>query len=626
MARDSRAPEDAVTLAELIARRDYGRAIERLRAQVQRQPLSPQTQLQLADALVLAGRGAEAVPIFIRLGDTFAAEGFFAKAIAVLKRVEKIAPGHAEARQKAASYVEKQRSAKDGAAVPARPPAAPASFEFGMEEVGVATLTRLRASEVRERIEQIVAEVGRNQPEADDPEPPPEAMATAEFRAHVLDLVQEIAPPVSPEPEETVPAPAAPRRPAAAFESAALFAEMSAEEVTALVDELGLLRVETGDIIVTEGEAGGSLFVIGQGEVKVFARTPEGRSVPVGELRSGDFFGEISTISGRPRSATVVAASGCDLLCLDRPRMEVLAAARPHLRDILEDFFAQRAANPLAAAVRALPAEGHRAPERAAEILESYFGEAQWNPKMRLRLAHVLARSGKQADAVSILCALAEDTARAGYPAKAIALLKKAETLPAGPERSPEDTLTPAPWGEWTLRPQAEDTKEALGSWLLELAREAASRPDAQASSATAPRGYGGGLQASPLFEGLEDAERLAFVDVLRLRTAQPGDVLVTEGEPGDSVFVVAAGRVKVFVRNAVGGNDQRCQLEEGAFFGEIAALSGCVRTATVVAAARCELLELTSGALSEVTRRFPRVLEVLERFYMERTMRIEEP
>ena len=72
--------------------------------------------------------------------------------------------------------------------------------------------------------------------------------------------------------------------------------------------------------------------------------------------------------------------------------------------------------------------------------------------------------------------------------------------------------------------------------------------------------------------------------------------------------------------------NERQAVLPEGSFFGEVAALSGCERTATVVAGARCELLELTRQALDRMTSTYPRVREVLERFYTERTLKIEEP
>jgi CRP-like cAMP-binding protein len=105
----------------------------------------------------------------------------------------------------------------------------------------------------------------------------------------------------------------------------------------------------------------------------------------------------------------------------------------------------------------------------------------------------------------------------------------------------------------------------------------------------------------------------------LRLLAYEPGDIVVSEGEPGESLFVLAVGSVKVFVRNPSGHNVGLCSLGEGAFFGEISTLSSRPRTATVVASAHCELLELERSVLEGIARTHPRVRVVLEEFYIER-------
>src|SRR6185503_15511631 len=126
-------------------------------------------------------------------------------------------------------------------------------------------------------------------------------------------------------------------------------------------------------------------------------------------------------------------------------------------------------------------------------------------------------------------------------------------------------------------------------------------------------------LLATPLFDGLAEEELLAVVRGLRLHVLEPGDIAVTEDAPGDSLFVIPTGRVKVFVKNPAGRNFEVAELHEGQFFGEISSLSGRPRTATVVAAAPCELLELDRATLEGIARTHPRVCEVLESLYIER-------
>jgi voltage-gated potassium channel len=72
----------------------------------------------------------------------------------------------------------------------------------------------------------------------------------------------------------------------------------------------------------------------------------------VSALAEGAFFGEMATLSGQPRSATVTAASPCDLLELDRATLDRIAAKHPHVRQVLEEFSRRRASDPAAAAAR----------------------------------------------------------------------------------------------------------------------------------------------------------------------------------------------------------------------------------------------------------------------------------
>src|SRR5882672_380284 len=91
MARASGAKSDDVMA--LIARKSYAKAIEQLRAQIEANRHDPRLRMQLADVLVLAGKGREAVGILAPLADEYARDGFAAKAIAVFKKIQKIDPG-----------------------------------------------------------------------------------------------------------------------------------------------------------------------------------------------------------------------------------------------------------------------------------------------------------------------------------------------------------------------------------------------------------------------------------------------------------------------------------------------------------------------------------------------------
>jgi CRP-like cAMP-binding protein len=354
----------------------------------------------------------------------------------------------------------------------------------------------------------------------------------------------------------------------------------------------------------------------------------------VGAVGEGDFFGEIGSLSGRPRSATVTAAGRCELLEIDKAGLDRLAHEHPRAREVLEDLYIRRASSPEAAAVRAVPLAMSDAQRRAVGALEALFGETRWDPRMRLRVAAVLLRAGKYEDTVPLLVRLADDLARQGYPEKAIAVLKKIERIqrrhveelslaPRSKSAAPAGGAGPA--GSPARRPAPANTEGYFQDWLLDMVRKAV-RPVPSASFEVTPvdssalRAYAPGLLASPLFVGFSEDELLAVIRELRLLTFEAGDIVVTEGEPGESVFILAVGAVKVFTRDPGGRSVAIASLKEGGFFGEISALSGRSRTATVTVAAHSEMLELERAALDALDVSHPGVRVVLEAAYRERT------
>jgi CPA1 family monovalent cation:H+ antiporter len=78
--------------------------------------------------------------------------------------------------------------------------------------------------------------------------------------------------------------------------------------------------------IISRGERGDAVFFIASGAVEV--RLPAGRV----RLGSGEFFGEMALLSGRPRQADVVALTYCRLLVLRKTDFERFLAANPQAR------------------------------------------------------------------------------------------------------------------------------------------------------------------------------------------------------------------------------------------------------------------------------------------------------
>src|SRR5687768_8702120 len=124
-----------VTVTELIARKKYARAIEFLKQQAAKRPPSIQARLQMADVLVLAGRMAEAIPGYLAIADEQAAEGFDAKAIAILKKVQRLDPARPEVEEKLAALAKKQQKVRP--TLPPAPSSTSASGMMKLAELGI---------------------------------------------------------------------------------------------------------------------------------------------------------------------------------------------------------------------------------------------------------------------------------------------------------------------------------------------------------------------------------------------------------------------------------------------------------------------------------------------------------
>lgn len=94
--------------------------------------------------------------------------------------------------------------------------------------------------------------------------------------------------------------------------------------------------VAPGTVVINEGEEGRGLFVVLSGELDVSRRTSDGSTVPLGGLRTGDVFGEMSLLRNARTNATVVAQRPATVLFLAREYVSRIVAAMPEIKSYLE--------------------------------------------------------------------------------------------------------------------------------------------------------------------------------------------------------------------------------------------------------------------------------------------------
>jgi len=126
-----------------------------------------------------------------------------------------------------------------------------------------------------------------------------------------------------------------------------LFQTFPPGERRKLLEEVTLEEFPAGNLVIEEGTPGECLYIIKSGEVEVFTLDAKREKLVLAKLREGDYFGEISLITGRPRTASVKVLRAAELVRLDKKNFDPIAARHPETLKILEDSLQTRLENKL---------------------------------------------------------------------------------------------------------------------------------------------------------------------------------------------------------------------------------------------------------------------------------------
>ena len=84
------------------------------------------------------------------------------------------------------------------------------------------------------------------------------------------------------------------------------------------------------EVVISQGGGGRELFFVVSGHLRVSALSDEGKEISFGVLCPNDFFGELSLLDGRRRSATITTIENCELQVLSHPQYKRLLQDYPH--------------------------------------------------------------------------------------------------------------------------------------------------------------------------------------------------------------------------------------------------------------------------------------------------------
>ncbi len=269
-------------LDHYLARKEYDKALKAVVEELKKNPAQFNLLLRQAEILGLAGNREEAIRVYRELAQRYAKDGFYAKAIALYKKILRLDPDQDEIHQELSRVIEEDQASR-------RP--------------------------LAERLKAAPSGTPSEPEKTDDP------LAAERLKE---------------------------------LEASALFAAFSGEALREVLRSTALRSFQEGDIIVTEGEPGSSLFLIVSGHVKVFTMDENGGHIPLAQLGPGDFFGEVSLLTGRPRTATITAREPVMAIELAKESIDRIAETHPEVRSVLEEFYERRTRDTVEAVIRRL--------------------------------------------------------------------------------------------------------------------------------------------------------------------------------------------------------------------------------------------------------------------------------
>ncbi|MFB0533804.1 MAG: cyclic nucleotide-binding domain-containing protein [Anaerolineae bacterium] len=399
------------------------------------------------------------------------------------------------------------------------------------------------------------------------------------------------------------------------------FADLSEEELLAIATRLTVEERRRGDVIYRSEESAEALYIIESGRVKIIP-TASGEEVSFVELDAGAIFGEMGLLTGRPYAESAQAITETTLWALSRKDFWELTGDYPAIRVALSS----RLRAHLSPDDQALAAEHLKGVPLFADLPR----DAQQGLSKRLLLRHVPKDELVYAE---------------GTPGNALYIIESGQVRIVSDAESEREVFAHLQagdfFGEMALltgksRSSAARAETNTNLWMLyrsdfdgllvqypaislALSRTLSERL-AQADQRFVERH----LRRMSLLVGLSSKQLEDVSARLRPVKYRSGEVILTEGAPGDVMYLIEWGRVEVLSRTD-GHSRILAVLGEGDFFGEMALLTGSPRSATVRAVTDVDLLALYQPDFDELVLKYPTLAVTVGRVLSQRLRRAGE-
>ncbi len=120
------------------------------------------------------------------------------------------------------------------------------------------------------------------------------------------------------------------------------FQTLGRDGIDFIVERLKFKPFDANELICKAGDPGDKMYIIINGRVKVVVTTDEGEETVIAHLSTGDYFGEMSLLTGEPRSASVITTEPSEMFILNKDDFDVIIERFPSITLSMGKIMSQR--------------------------------------------------------------------------------------------------------------------------------------------------------------------------------------------------------------------------------------------------------------------------------------------
>jgi len=374
----------------------------------------------------------------------------------------------------------------------------------------------------------------------------------------------------------------------AATEKIEFFSNLSEAQMVDVIDAMQEMKFAVDDVVIKQGDQGDNFYIVSSGEydaqiaavgskaVKHYSAGGTGRYTEGGvDIGWGDTFGELALMYNSPRAASIMCAVAGSCWALDRNTFRrILMAAAKESMDTNAQFLQ---------AVTLLSGLTDEQRSALGEVLEL----KEFGPK------ETIVREGEDADSLYLI--------KSGE----VIAYKAEDGKPLGKELGRMKQLEF--FGESSLEAAGEKRQATVVSAgrvaMLKLTRANFTELFGELREVIKFNFNQKVLGSMEIFKELSDAEKTLLVDSLQEEAFQEGAAIFSQGDKGDSFYIIKTGSVQVTKKDEATGEVKVVKERFGPsdYFGEIALLKDEPRSATITATAPTTCMKLDRQTFSRL-------------------------